>query len=291
MPKNRKKEKDKKKKKRKQAKEVVRDRHLLYSASVQSADADLDFFQRVYKRKRGKRFTTLREDFCGTALLACEFVKRGPRNRAIGIDLDRPTLDWGRGRYLPALGKAAERLTLIEGNVLDPGHPKAEVVAALNFSYSVFKTRDPLRGYFAAVRKALLPGGLFFLDAFGGTEAMDEDEEDRKIPSSTAFDGTKIPKFTYVWEQAAFNPVNHDILCHIHFKLADGARLRRAFTYDWRLWTLPELQELMLEAGFADAEVYVEGWDDEEDDTDGIFRRRKRFENQSGWVAYVVGLT
>ena len=289
MPKNKKK-KDKKKK-RKPVRPVVRDRHLLYSASVQSADADLDFFKRVFKRKRGKRFTTIREDFCGTALLACEFVKRSPKNRAIGIDLDRKTLEWGRERNVHVLGKAAARLTLIEGNVLDPGHPRAEVIAALNFSYNVFKEREALREYFRAVRKATPPGGMFFLDAFGGTEAMEEDEEDRKIPSSTAFDGTKVPKFTYIWEQAAFNPVTHDILCHIHFKLGDGTRLRRAFTYDWRLWTLPELQELLLEAGFAETEVYVEGWDDEEDDTDGIFRRRKSFENQCGWVAYVVGLT
>ncbi len=291
MSTKKKKRKRKEKKKRRRVKAVVRDRHLLYSASVQSVEADLDFFQRVYKRKRGKRFTTIREDFCGTALLACEFVKRNRSHRAIGIDLDRKTLDWGRTHYVPALGKAAERLTLIEGDVLDPKHPQAEVVAALNFSYSVFKTREPLREYFRAVRGAMEPGGIFFLDAFGGTEAMEEDEEDRKISSSTAFDGTRVPKFTYVWEQARFNPVNHDILCHIHFKLGDGTRMRRAFTYDWRLWTLPELQELMLEAGFAQTEVYAEGWDDEEDDTDGIFRRRKRFENQAGWVAYVVGLT
>lgn len=280
-----------KKKKKLAARKVVKDRHLLYSASVQSADVDVDFFQRVYKRKRGQRFTTIREDFCGTALLACEWVKRNRENRAIGIDLDRATLDWGRKHYVPVLGDAAQRLTLIEGDVLTPGHPKADVVAALNFSYNIFKTRDQLQKYFRAVRKALLPGGMFFLDVFGGTGAMEEEEEDRKIPSSVAFDGTPVPRFTYVWEQAAFNPVDHDILCHIHFKLADGKKLKRAFTYDWRLWTLPELQELLLAAGFKSAEVYVEGWDDEEDDTDGVFRRRRRFENQSGWVAYVVGLT
>ena len=33
-----------------------------------------------------------------------------------------------------------------------------------------------------------------------------------------------------------------------------------------------------------------EGWDEEEDDSDGVFRKRKRFENQNGWVAYVVGV-
>jgi len=277
--------------KKKKHKTVVRDRHLLYSASVQSVDADLDFFRRVYKRKRGKPFTILREDFCGTALLACAWVKRNARNRAIGIDLDRPTLDWGRERYVPVLGKAAERLTLIEGNVLDETHPPADVVAALNFSYNIFKRREELLGYFRAVRGSMKRGGIFFLDAFGGSGAMEPDEEDRKIPASKAFDGTKVPRFTYTWEQADFNPVTHDILCHIHFALRDGKKIKRAFSYDWRLWTLPELQELLLEAGFAEAEIYVEGWDDEADDTDGIFRRRKKFENQAGWIAYVVGST
>jgi hypothetical protein len=65
--------------------------------------------------------------------------------------------------------------------------------------------------------------------------------------------------------------------------------MERAFTYDWRLWTLPELQEILLEAGFQDAEVYMEGWDDEADEADGIFRRRTRFDNMAGWVGYVVG--
>ena len=83
--------------------------------------------------------------------------------------------------------------------------------------------------------------------------------------------------------------VNHHILCHIHFKFPDKSKMKRAFTYDWRLWTLPELQELMLEAGFARADVYLEGWDDEEDEADGIFRRRKHFDNMAGWVGYVVG--
>ena len=52
----------KEKKKRRKAAAVVRDRHLLYSASVQSTDADIDFFQRVYnsliKRKGDPEFTT-----------------------------------------------------------------------------------------------------------------------------------------------------------------------------------------------------------------------------------------
>jgi hypothetical protein len=98
-----------------------------------------------------------------------------------------------------------------------------------------------------------------------------------------------VPAFTYIWEQAKFNPIDHEIVCHISFRLRGGKKLRRAFTYHWRLWTLPELREILAEAGFAGSDVYVEGWDDDADETDGVFRKRARFENQAGWVAYVVG--
>jgi SAM-dependent methyltransferase len=277
--------------KRKRKKTPIRDKHLLYSAAVQSVDADCDFFQRVYRKKNRKPLRLLREDFCGTAALACEWVSRHEKNRAWGIDLDRETLEWGRKRYVPTLGEAAGRLELIRSDVMEVTRPKVDAVAAQNFSFCVFKTRPLLRKYFQQVRKSLKPGGILFTDILGGTEGMDTMKEKRRIPSSKAFDGTKIPAFTYIWEQARFNPVNHDFECKIHFKLPDGTKIKKAFHYDWRLWTLPELQELMLEAGFASTEVYVEGWDEEADDTDGIFRRRKSFENQTAWVAYVVGLT
>lgn len=142
---------------------TVRDRHLLYTAAVQSVDADADFFQRVYRRARGERFLTLREDFCGTAALACEWVRRNKEHRAWGIDLDAATLDWGRERYVPALGEAASRLSLVEGDVLTTKTPRVDVIAALNFSYSVFKTREALGAYFRRVRASLRPQGMFFV--------------------------------------------------------------------------------------------------------------------------------
>jgi cyclopropane fatty-acyl-phospholipid synthase-like methyltransferase len=267
------------------------DRHLLYSAAVQSVESDLDFFRRVYRRMRGRHFKLLREDFCGTAALTCEWVRRGKDHRAWGIDFDRKTLDWGIDRYLSKLGPAADRVTLLCENVLTATTPPVDVIAALNFSFCTFKERSRLREYFKKVRSSLLPGGLFFLDIFGGTEAIDELEEDREVEACKAFDGTDIPDFIYHWEQASYNPIDHHILCYIHFELEDGTRINRAFKYDWRLWTIPEIREIMEEAGFESTEVYVEGWDEDDDDSDGVFRRRVSFENQSGWVAYVVGVT
>jgi SAM-dependent methyltransferase len=288
--KDRKKNRRKKKKFLRKLNARTADRHILYEASVQCVEADIDFFERVFKKKRKRPLRYLREDFCGTAALACEFLRRHPDNTAIGVDLDQPTLDWGIRHHVSRLGDAARRLALFNEDVRTVRTPPVDLVAALNFSYSVFKTREELRLYFSQVRRSLNEEGVFILDAFGGTDAMDELEEDRKITSGTLPDGTPLPPFVYVWDQAKFNVVNHHILCHIHFKFHDGSRMKRAFTYDWRLWTLPELQEILLEAGFAKAEVYLEGWDDEEDEADGIFRRRKQFENMAGWVGYVVGL-
>lgn len=269
---------------------ITRDKHVLYEAAVQSPDTDVDFLERVYRRKRGKRFERLREDFCGTAVLACEWVRRRPENRAWGVDLDPPTLEWGRKHRVAHLGDAADRLNLVHADVRAATTPQVDVVAALNFSYSVFKSREELGGYFGRVRKALRSGGAFFVDALGGQETMGEVKERRRIPAQKVWDGEKVRPFTYVWEQARFNPIDHHIYCHIHFRLVDGTKMTRAFTYDWRLWTLPELQELMREAGFAETEVYMDGWDDEADEADGVYRLRKRFENTPSWVAYVVGM-
>lgn len=269
----------------------VRDPHYYYTAAVQSVDVDLSFFNRLYRKERGEPFRLLREDFCGTAVLARRWVRHIPENRAWGVDLDSATLEWGDTHYGPAMGRSSSRLELICSDVREVRRPRVDVVAALNFSYSVFKTRTELGSYFREVRRSLRPGGMFVLDAWGGTEALIEDEDRRRIDAERAFDGTRIPAFTYIWEQARFNPIDHHILCHIHFKLPDGTRLARAFTYDWRLWTLPELQELLRETGFRSTVVHAEGWDEKEDEPNGIFRRKTYFDNGGSWVVYVIGLT
>jgi SAM-dependent methyltransferase len=265
------------------------DRHVLYTAAVQSVESDLEFFDRVYRKRHGRLPSRLKEDFCGTAALAAEFARMRRENRAWGVDLDRPTLDWGRRHYLAPLGEAAERVELLRDDVRRVHRPPVDVVAALNFSYSVFKTRPAMVAYFRNARRSLRRGGIFVVDAFGGNEAMKDLVERRRIPASDGPLGRRVPPFTYVWDQAWFNAVDHHILCHIHFEFKDGTALRRAFTYDWRLWTLPELQELMAEAGFREPEVYLEGWNDKTGEADGVFRRRTRFANISGWIAYVVG--
>jgi SAM-dependent methyltransferase len=255
------------------------DRHTLYQVAVQTPATDIDFFERRFHELRGRDPLVLREDFCGTANLACQWVRGNSRRRAIGIDLDEATLAWGRANNLAGLRPAARRrVTLHRANVLDGVGDRADIACAMNFSYCVFKSRALLRRYFEAVHERLVDDGVFVCELYGGTEAIIELEEEREV------DG-----FTYVWDQERYDLVTHETLCHIHFDFPDGSRLERAFTYDWRLWTIPELRELLAEAGFAEVQVWWETVDEDGDGT-GEYGRVEHAENQEAWLVYLVAV-
>ena len=71
------------------------DKNLLYQWSVQDAEDAIQFTVEQYEKRRGRPPRILREDFCGTALVACQWVKGHPERRAIGLDLDGATLEVG----------------------------------------------------------------------------------------------------------------------------------------------------------------------------------------------------
>jgi len=275
-------------------KKQLPDIHHLYEASVQSVDVDLDFAARVFKNKHGRKAVTLREDFCGTAALACEWISRSPKNHAWGVDIDQATLDWGLEHNVPYIGAKGGKIDLLYGDVLKAKTPPVDLLMALNFSYCIFKTRKQLRCYFETVRGNLKKDGLFVMDLYGGTESIEAKLEPRDVEAFTAKDGTPVPKFEYIWDQDVYNVIDHHVLNYIHFKVplrrgsgqAKVVEIEKAFTYDWRLWTLPEIQELLQEAGFS-TDVYVHDFDDD-GDSDEIYRRRTKFENAEGWVAYVA---
>ena len=253
------------------------DRHILYENSVQEPEADCDLIDQVWRELRGRRASSVREDFCGTAVNSIEWVKRRKKNTAIAIDLDPEVLAIARRRVQKRLKPLErKRIQLIEDNVLTVNTRKVDTVAASNFSYFIFKTRKQIREYFEACREALVDDGLLLLDAYGGSDSFLEMEEPREQEG-----------FTYVWDQSHYNPVTGDVINHIHFEFPDGTKMERAFTYEWRLWTLPELQELLLEAGFKNVTVYWEGTD-EDGDGDGEFTVTRTGEACEGWIAYLV---
>lgn len=256
------------------------DRYDLYQRSVQETDPDLRLARRIFEGEYGRRPHLMREDFCGTAALACRWVELHRENRAIGIDLDPEPLDWGRRHNVAKLRpEQAGRLKLVEGDVRQVGLARSDLTLAFNFSYFVFDTRPALLDYFRRAREGLLPQGLLLLDAYGGADAQRTSQEGRAV------DG-----FTYVWDQHRFDPISHHVTNHIHFEFRDGSRLHRAFTYEWRLWSLPEIRELLLEAGFRNTEVYWEGTDGKTGEGNGVFTRRRQAADDPAWVCYVSGV-
>ena len=69
--------------------------------------------------------------------------------------------------------------------------------------------------------------------------------------------------------------------------LKGGGTLRRAFTYKWRLWTIPEIREVLAEAGFREVTVYWEGTD-EDGDGNGVFRPTRKGDDSACWVVYIT---
>ena len=261
------------------------DKHTLYEHAVQSVDAEIDFVDDTYKHLRGRRARVLREDFCGTANTSCEWVRRRAGNQAISVDLDHTVLQWGLLHNVVKLTPAQRRrIRLVHDDVLTVRTAAPDVVLAMNFSYWLFTTRDALRGYFRSVREHLAPGGVFFMDCYGGHEAGKEMREKREVKAR----GPWGRRFTYIWDQARFDPVTSQMLCHIHFAFEDGSRLNRAFTYRWRLWTLAELREILAEAGFARSTVYWEGWDEKDQEGDGDFQPVESAEADPSWISYLV---
>jgi SAM-dependent methyltransferase len=255
------------------------DRHTLYEKSVQEPEAECDLIEQVWREQRDRACRSIREDFCGTAAVCIEWLRRRDDHTAIGVDLDEGVLAWSRKRIPRRLKpEQRERLNLIRDNVMTVETERVDSVLAMNFSYYLFKKRDDLLAYFKRAHAALVDDGLFLLDAYGGSESFTELEEDRDL------DG-----FTYVWDQHSYNPITGEAVNFIHFTFPDGTEIRNAFEYHWRLWTLPEIQELLIEAGFSDAKVYWEGTD-ENDEGNGEWTVSTRGEACPGWIAYIVGI-
>jgi len=253
------------------------DRHVLYEDSVQCVEAEIDFVDDTFKSLRNRKARVLREDFGGTANTSCEWVRRRKRNRAIAVDLDRDVQDWGRKHHVAKLGDARERITLLNENVLDVKTEPVDIVLAMNFSYWIFKEREQMRRYFRSVRDSMVEDGVFFLDAYGGSEAFKEMRE-----------RTKYDDFTYIWDQASYDPITGEMVCKIHFSFPDGSRMKNAFTYDWRLWTLPEVREILLEAGFQRVTVYWQGDDEDSDEGNGEFEPAEHGEADEAWIVYIT---
>lgn len=256
------------------------DKYELYEMSVQSPEPDVAFIARVYKKERGKQALHFREDFSGTGALTAQWIRRSRRHTAEAFDIDPEPIAWGRERHFAPMGKAGARAVLHQADVRDPSRKRPDVRCAQNFSYWIFMTRAEMLHYLRGCHEDLARDGILVLDMFGGPEAMQEMEEETEQDEG----------FSYVWDQDEFWPVTHEASLAIHFRFKDGSEMRNAFTYRWRLWTMPEMTDLLYEAGFAKVDPYWEGTDKDGESGNGVYTKTRRGENDLAWVSYLVAL-
>ena len=260
------------------------DKFRCYQQSVQEPEHEVEFFDQVYRKLFRRTPYSLREDFCGTFSICCNWVESHPKRTAVGVDLCSETLQWGREHNLTrCTNEQAGRIRLLEQDVRTQNRPQVDILSAQNFSFWIFKTRQELVEYFRIARANLNEQGMMVMDMMGGADCYKEGVTDKR----------RIRKgkkgFRYHWEQASFNPVTSEASFYITFKFNDQSKLKRAFEYHWRFWTIPEVRELLREAGFTRSLVYWEEEDEDGEDT-GVWSAAEKAPSHPSWIAYIVAL-
>ncbi len=249
------------------------DKHHIYQLAVQSPEADIELLQYFYRSRRKRNAWRLREDFCGTALTLAHWVDQGPRYSGEGFDIDPDCLGWGHKNNIEPLGADAKRAILHQADVREPSAEPPDIRCAFNFSYWVFRTHAEMVDYFRRAREDLAEDGMFVIDVTGGTESLSEESY-----------STKASGFELVWQQSNFNPVDHTADLELTFRFKDGSQIEPPYRYSWRVWSIPELMELLRTAGFEDIEVW---WQDDDHGEYG-YRKTRMGSNDPCWVACIA---
>lgn len=266
-------------------------RHDLYELCVQSPRHLVPFLKAVH----GQAPRVLAEDFAGTAALSHLWVEADPEAAAIATDLDAEALaylgDHERiTRHTADVMQATDPAdVLFVGNFsIGYWHTRADLVAYLKHARQRLVASNKEPGASATGRTAdgpqipprpvaHAPGsfqdrpthspGVFICDTYGGESAfvLGDVHRDHWIPKTDRFAAHAGKRVRYTWEQRHADPLTGRVTDALHFRVEKGGTIEAefpdAFIYEWRLWSVPELRDAMLEAGFATTEIYAKTGD------------------------------
>ena len=109
-------------------------------------------------------------------------MKLGRQRTALGVDLDPEPLAWGEKHILSKLQPAqASRVRILEKDVREKKRPAADVLAAQNFSFWLFKTRKELLEYFRIARSNMSRQSIMVMDMMGGGDCYAENTVEKKV--------------------------------------------------------------------------------------------------------------
>ncbi len=219
------------------------DRYALYEAAAQSPTMQAQFIRAVHSGREGET-VTLGEDFSGAGALSRAWLEIDPANRAVCVDCDSEPIE-----RLRAIANDDPRLTIHCKDVREVAD-LVGVIAVLNFSICELQTRSDLLSYLTHARSRLIKqagqAGLITLDIYGGVDAYARGESEVELRNGAL----------YIWEQRQADPLTGRVINAMHFVLPDRTKIRDAFVYHWRLWSVPELTDALAETGFGEIKIY-----------------------------------
>ena len=184
-------------------------------------------------RRSGRRRSGCARDPCGTANMSREWggASAGQLRGASTRPADRWIGDWHNVRKLSRSGARINCAGERAGAVDEGSRGAFDAVLAMNFSYwCASRCARRCCGTSAWCTKA--GGGRFSgpLRRAGRVAWRSEPQPVGRKNSQPGVHGHR--------DQAGVQPITHETLCHIHPDERRAAR--RAFTYDWRVWSIPE---------------------------------------------------
>ncbi|KAK8679762.1 hypothetical protein V6N13_145198 [Hibiscus sabdariffa] len=188
--------------------------------------------------------------FHGNVLNPCEarLVSFKPEELMGNIQLGESDYNSEIAATEPNMLEGSTASTSEQSMEADAKIPARDIICAFNYSCCCLHKRAELVLYFKHVLEALSKkGGIFVMDLYGGTSS----EQSLRLQR-------RFPNFTYTWEQAEFDIIERKTRISLHFHLSkQQKKLRHAFSYSWRLWSLPEIRDCLEESGFQSVHFWL----------------------------------
>ena len=206
------------------------DRRMVYScAYFQSPDDDLDAAQErkldyLCRKLRLRPGQHLLDIGCGWGALVLHAAKHFGV-RAEGITLSEPQLDWGRERIAEA-GLANDATIELRDyrEIAAKGCDRYDAIVSIGMAEHVGRERLP--DYFAAVYRALKPGGIFLNQAIGEGIVARPNNHDGSFIEQYVFPDGDIPPLPIVLRAAESSG----------FEIRDVENLREHYVLTLRHW-------------------------------------------------------